>query len=179
MDAPEDRLPLPAVTNWPSFPFEGEMRVRAVEPYSATEEPRDGEPGGKECIGCGPDDGYIWTNERWRLKTLAPFSPLPLSLILETREHIDMADFSDELASELGLLTVKITRTGEAMEGVGRVHTYRWGDGAEHFHIWYLARPFGANQLRGINLPYWALTLPPIDEAVTTPNNEAIVAALG
>ena len=78
MSAPDDRLPLPAVTTWPSFPFEGDLRVREVEPYSDTEEPREGEPGGKPCVGCGPDDGYIWTNERWRLKTLAPFSPLPL-----------------------------------------------------------------------------------------------------
>lgn len=175
----DDRLPLPGVVNWPNFPFEGDLRVREVQPYDDHEEPRDGDPGAKACIGCGDgDDRYLWTTDRWRLKTLAPFSPLPISLILETREHIDINDFDDDHARELGLLTVKLTKFGESRPEVGRVHTYRWGDGATHFHIWFLGRPFGASQLRGLTMPIWGLTLPPLDESVTGPINEAIVADL-
>ena len=83
-----------------------------------------------------------------------------------------------EMASELGRLTVNITRTGEAMDEIGRVHTNRWGDGAEHFHIWYLARPPGAVQMTGFNLPIWGLTLPALDESITTPIANRIVEAL-
>lgn len=179
MTEDSERLPLPGVVTWPNFPFEGEMRVREIEPYDADEEPRDGEPGGPPCPSCPlDDDRYLWSSERWRLKTLAPFSPLPVSLILETRTHIDINDFDDDHARELGLLTVQLTKLGESLPEVGRMHTYRWGDGSEHFHIWFLGRPHGAAQLRGLTMPLWGLTLPPVDAAVTDPINETIAASL-
>lgn len=178
-DTTEDRLPLPGVVNWPNFPFEGELRVKAVEPPADAEDPRFGEPGGGECQSCAAtDDDYLWTNDRWRLKTLAPFSPLPVSLILETRDHIDLNEFDDDLAADLGRWTVDLTRMGEARPEVGRMHTYRWGDGGSHFHIWFLGRPFGAKQLLGLTLPLWGLTLPPLDTAVTDPINQALVDAI-
>lgn len=178
-DSATGRLPLPGVVDWPNFPFEGDLRVREVAPFDDHEEPRDGDPGGKPCIGCAhDDDAYLWTTPRWRLKTLAPFSPLPISWILETRAHIDMNEFDDEHAAELGLLTVRLTKFGESLPSIGRVHTYRWGDGATHFHIWFLGRPFGAHQLRGLTMPIWGLTLPPLDSAITDPINAGVAEEL-
>ena len=155
------------------------MQVRPVESYDDREEPRAGDPGGKPCIGCTTEESdYLWTTNRWRLKTLAPFSPLPVSWILETRSHIDINDFDDDHASELGRLIVKLTKFGESRPEVGRIHTYRWGDGATHFHIWFLGRPFGAHQLRGLTMPIWGLTLPPLDSSFTDPINQAVIAEL-
>ncbi len=175
----DDRLPLPGFVEWPNFPFEGDLRVQEVRPFSDVEAPRNGEPGGGECVSCkAADDQYIWTNERWRLKTLAPFTPLPLLYILETRKHIDMHQLDDDLASELGRISVNITRTGEAQPEIGRVHNNRWGDGGEHFHYWYLGRPMGAEQLGGFTLPMWGFILPPIPTEVTDPITEKVVASL-
>ncbi len=175
----DDRLPLPPIVNWPNFPFEGDLRVRGVDTPAATEEPRSGDPGGAACLACGAgDDEYIWITDRWRLKTLAPMSPLPLSLILETRAHLDLPEFDDGLADDLGRLTVAITRLGESRPEIGRVHTNRWGDGARHFHVWFLGRPFGASQLKGLTLPLWGLTLPPLDVAVTDRVLESVVHGL-
>jgi len=171
----ESRLPLPDVVNWPNFPFEGDLHVKAVEPYDEVEEPRNGEHDTADCEPCGaPDSNYLWTDDTWRLKSLAPFSPLPVSLILETRDHTDLRDFDRDRASQLGVLMVELTNLTESMGEVGRLHTYRWGDGAKHFHIWFLGRPIGAAQLRGLTLPFWGLTLPPLAEEITDPINEAI-----
>lgn len=169
------RLPLPDVVNWPNFPFEGDLRVRHLEPPTEEEAARIGETDTTGCTACFASDAdYLWSNETWRVKTLAPFSPLPVSLILETRTHIDLDDFDDTLAAELGRIIVELTRATEAMPEVGRLHTYRWGDGARHFHVWFLGRPYGAEQLRGLTLPLWGLTIPPLATSVTDPINAAV-----
>ena len=59
-------LRMPPVQDWETFPFDGEMRPRALQPPVAEEQPRHGE-GGVDCFACAKtDDDYIWTNERWR-----------------------------------------------------------------------------------------------------------------
>lgn len=40
------RLPVPSVVEWPIFPFEGDFRVRKIEPPHDTERLRHGDPGG-------------------------------------------------------------------------------------------------------------------------------------
>jgi hypothetical protein len=40
----------------------------------------------------------------------------------------------------------------------------RWGDGAAHLHVWFLARPYGRLQLQGTFLALWDDILPPIPE---------------
>ena len=52
----------------------------------------------------------------------------------------------------------------EQLEGVGRVHVNKWGDGGAHLHVFFLARPAGMLQLRGSNLALWEEMLPRVPE---------------
>ena len=64
------------------------------------------------------------------------------------------------MAAELGQLTVRLMRAGEAVPGVGRMHAHRIGDGVAHLHLWFIARPAGLLQLRGSCLMDWLDVLP-------------------
>jgi hypothetical protein len=69
------------------------------------------------------------------------------------------------MAAELGVLTVHLARAIEALPHVARAHVSRWGDGSEHLHVFFFARPEGFAQLRGTCLAIWDDLLPaqPID----------------
>ena len=56
---PENAAPLPDFTRWPSFPFEGEMRVKALDEPVAVEPPRHGEDG-TDCVACSTPDEHSW-----------------------------------------------------------------------------------------------------------------------
>ena len=101
---------------------------------------------------------------------------LPMVLILESRSHLDLGDLPNLLAAELGVMTVRLERAIRSLDGVARVHVNRWGDGAAHLHLWFLARPYGRLQLRGTFLPLWDDILPPIPEEQWR-ENLALVAA--
>jgi diadenosine tetraphosphate (Ap4A) HIT family hydrolase len=173
-------LRMPAVETWETWPFEGELRPRALQPPVGREEPRRGE-GGVDCWNCtSTDDAYVWGNERWRL--FAPTEPtgLPVVLLLIPRAHYgDPGDLPDELAAELGLLLARIERAIRSIGEIGRVHVCRWGDGGEHLHWWFLARPARLPQLIGSFAAIWDDVLPPTPEDVWHGNIDAVVAALG
>ena len=159
-----DTPPLPAFSTWPSFPFEGDFRVKKLDDPVAVEPDRRGE-GDRECLSCQtPDDAYIWVGERWRVRAMDRPSGLPMVLILETRSHYDLGDLPNLLAAELGVMTVRLERAIRSLDGVARVHVNRWGDGSAHLHLWFLARPYGRLQLRGTFLSLWDDILPPISE---------------
>lgn len=142
----------------------------AVEPPRTGEEPAD-------CPQCkAPDSTYIWVDENWRVRSMDRPGGLPVVLILESRSHLDLGDLSSRLAAELGVMTVRLERAIRSLDGVARVHVNRWGDGAAHLHLWFLARPYGQLQLRGSFLPMWNEILPPISEH-TWRENLALVAA--
>src|SRR5919109_3596560 len=103
-------LRMPPVHEWDTFPFDGEMRPRALRPPAERDDTREGE-GGVDCNACtSPDDRYIWTNETWRLLPIGP-TGLPLVLILEPREHYaEPGDLPDELAADLGVMLARIER---------------------------------------------------------------------
>ena len=170
---------MPPVETWDSFPFDGEMRPRQLRPPVEREEPRYGE-GGVDCHACAaPDERYIWTSERWRL--LAPERPsgLPVIVLLEPRQHYaEPGDLPDELAAELGILLARIERVVRAVGEIGRVHVCRWGDGSEHLHWWFLARPARIPQLNGSFAAIWDDILPPTPEDVWRSNLDAVVAGL-
>ncbi len=86
-------------------------------------------------------------------------------MILESRSHLDLGDLPNLHAAELGVMTVRIERAIRSLDGVERVHVNRWGDGAAHFHQWFLGRPTGYLQLRGSFLSQWDDILEPIPEA--------------
>jgi hypothetical protein len=162
--------------NWPSFPFEGELRVKPLEEPVATEPSRQGEEEGS-CPACSaPDEAYIWVNERWRVRATERPSGLPMVLILESRSHLDLGDLPNLLAAELGVMTVRLERAIRSLDGVARVHVNRWGDDSVHLHVWFFARPVGRLQLRGSFLSMWDDILPPGNEAVWR-ENLALIAA--
>jgi diadenosine tetraphosphate (Ap4A) HIT family hydrolase len=167
---------IPEFTKWPSFPFEGELRVRQIDDPVAQEPAREGEDGG-DCVACSsPDDAYIWVSERWRVRAMDRPTALPTVLILECRSHLDIGDLPNLLAAELGVMMVRLERAIRSLDGVARVHVNRWGDGSAHLHIWFLARPHGRLQLRGTFLSLWNEILPPIPESRWR-ENLALVAA--
>ncbi|WP_203900671.1 hypothetical protein [Virgisporangium aliadipatigenens] len=161
---------MPAFTSWPTFPFEGDLRVKPLEEPADVEPPRHGEDPA-ECSACrAPDEAYIWVSERWRVRALDRPTGLPMVLILESRSHLDLGDLPNLLAAELGVLTVRLERAVRSLDGVARVHVNRWGDGSAHLHVWFLARPFGRLQLRGTFLSLWDDILPRIPEPVWREN---------
>jgi diadenosine tetraphosphate (Ap4A) HIT family hydrolase len=174
----KDSLRMPPVEEWDTFPFDGEMTLRALRPPVQREEPRFGE-GGVDCRRCqAPDDEYVWTTDRWRLLALGP-TGLPLVLMLESREHYsEPGDLPDELAAELGVLLARIERAIRSIGEFGRVHVCRWGDGGEHLHWWFMTRPARIPQLIGSFAAIWDDILPPIPENVWRADVDAVVAAL-
>jgi diadenosine tetraphosphate (Ap4A) HIT family hydrolase len=118
------------------------MRPRRLQPPVAEETPRHGH-GGVECVRCvRSDDEYLWMSQRWRLWALDSPTGLPVVVLLEPREHFaEPGDLPDELAAELGVLLARIERAIRAAGEIGRVHVCRWGDGSEHLHWWFMARP--------------------------------------
>ena len=175
---PEGRLPMPPVHEWDTFPFEGEMRVRPLQPPLAVERPRHGE-GGVGCRRCERgDEGAIWSDARWRLVPLDEPTGLPVIVILETREHLDLPELSEEMASELGRLIVRIEAAVRSVGEIGRVHVCRWGDGSEHFHFWFMGRPARLPQLIGSFAAIWDDIVPAAPEEVWRANLETIAAAM-
>ena len=172
-------LRMPPVEEWDTFPFDGEMTPRALLPPVEQEQPRHGE-GGVDCQRCAAsDDEYVWTNERWRMLALGP-TGLPLVLMLESRKHFSApGDLPDDLAAELGVLLGRIERAIRSLGDIGRVHVCRWGDGGEHLHWWFMARPARTPQLIGSFAAIWDEILPPVPEEIWRADVDAVVAALG
>jgi len=163
-DSSRSAQQLPAFTYWPTFPFEGDLRVKRLLDPVPVEPPRHGD-NPAECRACAaPDEAYIWVSDRWRVRALDRPTGLPAVLILESRSHLDLGDLPNMLAAELGVMTVRIERAIRSLDGVARVHVNRWGDGAAHLHVWFLARPYGRLQLQGTFLALWDDILPPIPE---------------
>ena len=172
-------LRMPPVEEWKTFPFDGDMWPRELEPPIEREAPRRGE-GGVECDACtASDDRFFWTSERWRVRTFERPSGLPFVAFLEPREHYaEPGDLPAELAAEQGVLLARIERAVRSLDGVGRVHVCRWGDGSEHLHWWFLARPARIPQLLGTFAAIWDDILPPLPEDVWRGNIAAVAAAL-
>lgn len=178
-----ERLAVPAVAHWPIFPFEGDLRVRKIEPRFDEERMRNGDPGGEPCFRChgdGRDNVPIWSNARWAVRSLrfdGEPAPFP-AYMLETLACVDIGDLDEVVAAELGVLTLRLERAIMALGTVGRVHFNRWGDGARHFHVWFLGRPTGAWQFSGYTLPLWGFTLPSLPADEHERNDAAIAAHL-
>jgi diadenosine tetraphosphate (Ap4A) HIT family hydrolase len=126
----------------------------------------------------GPDEDYLWTTDRWRLRGLGP-TGLPVVVMLEPRGHFaEPGDLPEELAAELGVLLARVERAVRSVPGVGRVHVCRWGDGGEHLHWWFIARPERIPQLHGSFAAVWDDVLPPLPEEIWRENLVVVVTAL-
>jgi len=178
----ERRLPLARMTGWEISPFEPEgLRVAPLRPPVLPEPPRQDEDP-SDCQTCRARDEGIWFNDRWRLSRIAGVG-VPLVLMLHPRDHYDMADLTDELAAELGVLSTHIVRAVEELPHISRSHVYRIGDGGAHLHVWFFARPEGQAQLYGSWLVVWDDLLPeyPADvaDADATTVADALVESFG
>jgi diadenosine tetraphosphate (Ap4A) HIT family hydrolase len=174
-----EALRMPPVEDWDTFPFDGELRPRPLRPPVEREEPRHGE-GGVDCRRCAAsDDEYLWTSERWRLWGFDRPTGLPVIVLLEPRAHYDApGDLPAELAAELGVMLGRIERAVRSVGEIGRVHVCRWGDGSEHLHWWFMARPARIPQLIGSFAAIWDDILPPTPEDVWRANLDAVKSAL-
>ena len=173
----EQRLPLAKMTYWDIFPFDEDgLKVAPLQPPEVPEKPRNGE-GGVGCFSCERSDQGIWLNDDWRLTRIEGVG-VPLVLMLHTRRHFDLADLPDELAGQLGRLTVRIARAVEDIPHVARCHVYRIGDGGAHMHVWFFGRPEGQSQLYGSVLPLWDDLLPDYPADVAEADARAVAATL-
>jgi diadenosine tetraphosphate (Ap4A) HIT family hydrolase len=161
----KDSLRMPPVQEWDTFPFDGDIRPRALRPPTEEEVPRTG-AGGVDCKSCtAPDSDYLWTGERWRLHAFPKPTGMPLILLLEPRAHYgEPGDLPEAMAAELGTQIVNIERAIRSLRNIGRVHVCRWGDGSEHLHWWFIARPARIPQLIGSFAAVWDDILPPVPE---------------
>lgn len=174
------RVPPPSVATWDVFPWEvvdGQLATKPLAP-PAPEQPREGE-GGVDCRLCATDlPGVVWTNDRWRLKHLRERSGLPLVLSLEPVAHLDLPDLDDAMAAEYGLLAVRLARIIEDLPHIARCHVQRIGDGAEHLHVWLMARTEGLLSVRGSFAVDWDDILPPGPEDLWRADVRAVASAL-
>lgn len=173
----KDALRMPPVEEWETFPFEGEIRPRALRPPAADEKRRTGE-GGVDCHACGqPSDELLWEDEHWQLTAIGP-TGLPVVVILEPKEHYDIETLPPELSAELGPLMQRVERAVRSVGDIGRVHIGRWGEGSEHLHLWFFGRPARMRQLSDSFAAVWDDVLPPVPEAIWRENMAAVAAAL-
>lgn len=163
----DGRLPVPPSNDWDIFPWEvvdGQIVTKVLRPPVAAEAPRWGE-GDRPCGSCtgATDDLVIWRNDRWKvLRTEEPGGLLMLSL--QPREHLDLDDLDDDLAGEMGRISLWLSRIVGRLPHVGRVHLAKWGDGGAHLHVFVLARPERLAQVIGSPAIEWADILPPMPE---------------
>jgi diadenosine tetraphosphate (Ap4A) HIT family hydrolase len=173
-----DALRVPPVHEWDTWPFTGELQPAPLAPPVEQEPPRHGE-GGVDCRRCAlGDEDALWSNEHWLVTPLPHPTGLPMVVILSTREHFDLHDLPDELQAELGPLLVRVQRAVYAVGDVGNVHVCRWGDGSEHFHAWFMARPARIPQLIGSFAAIWDDVLPPLPEELWQANLAQVREAL-
>jgi diadenosine tetraphosphate (Ap4A) HIT family hydrolase len=174
---PEGRLPLPPVGDWETFPFEGDIRVRVLSPLVDHEPPRRG-TGGVDCWRCASDEGVIWSDEHWLVGSLPKPSGLPVIALLYPRVHCDLDGLQAELAAELGPMILRVEEAVRSVGELGRVHVCRWGDGSEHLHWWFMARPARMPQLVGSFAAIWDDILPPVPVEIWRSNLDAVARRL-
>lgn len=148
---------------WSSWPFEGELIPKALEPPQ--QEPSRCGLGGRGCFICdkvaAQDHSYIiWQDEHALLGMPAEPQSLPFATFLMPRVHADLADLPLEVAARMGELLTLVERAAVEVLDVPRIQVARWGDGGEHMHWWLFARPTGMLQLRGTFLSHWDDILP-------------------
>ena len=172
-----ERLPLDRVVGYELFPFEGDILTKRLEAPVLPEPERRGRAG-VDCHHCVAGGDEIWEDAHWRLRARPEPSGLPLITVLLPKAHHDLEDMPPRLAAEMGRLLPRVTRAIHRIGGVGRVHVNRWGDGSEHFHLWFLPRPEGMWQMRGAMLAVWDDLLPPLPQAEWNRNRRTVARAL-
>jgi diadenosine tetraphosphate (Ap4A) HIT family hydrolase len=171
------RLPPPDMTGWTEiFPYELDS-LRIVPLLEPQPEPLRAGTDGIECSDCRRGRPTVWSDDVWSLSLMTQASGV-LVLMLRPFDHVDLTGMSDQLAADLGRLSAHIARAIESLPHIARAHVMRIGDGGEHLHIWFFARPAEQLQMRGSALVLWDDILPPLPEVVRQADGRAIAAAL-
>ena len=160
------------------WPFDADLETAPLaEPIIP--EPARGGQGGVDCSSCRRDAGFdVWEDEHFALGIPVEPSGLPIIAVLISQAHHDLEDLPVELAARLGPMIQRVSRAVGTLEDVGRVHVNRWGDGNEHFHVWFLPRPKGMWGLRGALLAAWDDLLPRVPQQEWDRNRRAVAKAL-
>jgi diadenosine tetraphosphate (Ap4A) HIT family hydrolase len=160
------------------WPFDVDLETVVLEEPRIPEPPRGG-AGGVDCSSCRRTPGFdVWQDGHWALGIPEQPSGLPILAVLISRAHHDLEDLPPDLAAELGPMIQRVARAVGSVDGVGRVHVNRWGDGGEHFHFWFLARPQGMWQLRGALLAAWDDLLPKVPQQEWDRNRRTVADAM-
>ncbi|MEO6510122.1 MAG: hypothetical protein ABIO16_03960 [Nocardioides sp.] len=159
---------------WDIFPFElDSLRIKPLEPLADEEPARRGEDAADCWCTREPDPASsartMWSNERWVLH-LNTDMRLPVSVSLGPRAHHDLNDLPDDLAEEMGRLTVAVSRAIEELPSVGRSQVAKYGDGGAHLHLFLFGRPARILQMRGSPLLDWEENLPAVPLEVLQAN---------
>ncbi|MGI8530900.1 MAG: hypothetical protein ACR2KO_15655 [Geodermatophilaceae bacterium] len=165
------------VSQWMTWPFDGELTMRPLDPPVLPEPPRGGE-GNRSCAVCEPSHPPIWSDEHFRLGLGHEPTGLPFAGWLMPHEHLDVGDLDDERAARLGVLLVRLDRAIRRVLHVSRVQVARWGDGQAHGHLYVYARPTGLLQLRGTFLSHWDELLPPVPDDIRDADAALVAAEL-
>jgi diadenosine tetraphosphate (Ap4A) HIT family hydrolase len=173
-----ERVSTAPLTGNELWPFDVDLETVPLEPPINPEPERHGIDG-VDCVSCQPAPAMdAWRDEHWLVRIPTEPSGLPMVAILLSRAHHDLETLPPVLTSELGPMIQRVARAIDRLDDVGRVHVNRWGDGSEHFHVWFLARPKGMWQLRGAMLAAWDDLLPRVPTGEWHRNRRAVVAAL-
>lgn len=162
-----------------ALPYEEPLVTRAPDDRVIPEPPRRGEPGGEPCGICsGQATKAVWSDDNWTLHPPVGGS-LPGAVWLASRVHVDsFSDLPDTLAADFGRIVARVEKAILARGDVARVHLYRWGDGGAHFHVWFVPRPLGMLEARGMMLPIWEDVLPNVPDDELREAAEKIASAL-
>jgi hypothetical protein len=173
-----ERLAAEPLLGGPFFPFEDPV-VRPLEDPVVPEPPRNGGPGGTPCFRCAnPDAFLVWRDDLWQLTGGFSRIGLPAVVCLMPREHVRLDTLTEPLLTTMGSMIQRIAGAVQSLDGVARTHFNRWGDGSEHFHMWFLARPTGMMQLRGAGIAFWDEMLPDLPADEHAANLRVIAAVL-
>jgi diadenosine tetraphosphate (Ap4A) HIT family hydrolase len=169
-----ERVSTAPLTGNALWPFDADLETVPLGEPLLPEPPRAGE-GGVDCASCREAPELdVWRDQRWVVRIPHAPSGLPVVAVLMAREHRDLEALPPPLTAELGPMIQRVARAVGALEDVGRVHVNRWGDGSEHFHVWFLPRPKGMLQLRGALLAAWDDLLPKVPQDEWDRNRAAV-----
>jgi diadenosine tetraphosphate (Ap4A) HIT family hydrolase len=155
---------------------ENTLPLKALSPAVAQEPPLHG-AGGVDCGSCAPqaDPWTVYEDDTWRVRALHQDMTFPGTAMLTSVRHANgIAELTPDEAATFGVMCQRITQAllarpaggpGYGDGRVGRVHMHFWGDGGEHFHVWFFPRPLGYLDLRGSYLVEWEELLAPASEA--------------
>jgi hypothetical protein len=173
-----ERLSAQPLLESPFVGFEGDVRMKPLEPMLVPERPRSGVEDPSACFHCGPGREHaIWADEHWHVGA-GPDTGLPFVAGLAPNAHARLDQLEPGLLATFGGVVQRLAGAIQDLDGVARTHFSRWGDGSAHFHMHFMARPLGMMQGRGAMLAFWDDVLPRVDADLLATHRRQVAAAM-